>query len=234
MTEITKAPELSGDDFAYAIVKGAISSIPFPLASGVAAEVLSLIIAPPLAKRQEAWVSSIAQGLVDLQEKVEGLKLEDLSNNGTFITMTLQATQVALRNHQEEKLEALRNAVVNSAMPSAPDDDLQSMFLNIVDAMTPWHLRILKFFDEPRELVGRSILQMEITGVMAEPADVAIMMVFPKLNGRMEFIDKIIRDLEAHGLAQVNPKALMLHGFMDRGTSELGRQFLRYISEPTL
>jgi len=110
-SDLTKPPEPSGKDYAYVIVKGAISSLPVPIVGGNAAEILSLILATPLSQRQDELVSSIAQGLVELQEKVEGFKLEDLSENNIFITTVMQATQASLRNHQQEKLEALRNAV---------------------------------------------------------------------------------------------------------------------------
>ena len=136
-------------DIAYAIVKGAISSIPLPILPGVAAELMSLIISSPLSKRQEEWITSIANGLVELQEKVDGFKLENLSENESFITCVMHSTQAAIRNHQEEKLEALRNAVLNSALPNAPEEDLQLIFVNWIDELTTWHLRILKFFDNP-------------------------------------------------------------------------------------
>ncbi|HTS57938.1 MAG TPA: hypothetical protein VMH03_10335, partial [Terriglobales bacterium] len=53
---------------------------------------------------------------------------------GIFTEHTvLQATQIALRTHQEEKLEALRNAVVNSTSGQVLEDDVRAVFLNLVD-----------------------------------------------------------------------------------------------------
>jgi hypothetical protein len=61
----------------------------------------------------------------------------------------LQATSIALRNHQEEKLEALKNVVVNSVLPSSVDDDLKLMFIDLVDELKVLHLRLLRMLYEP-------------------------------------------------------------------------------------
>jgi hypothetical protein len=62
---------------------------------------------------------------------------------------------VAIRNHHKEKLKALRNAVLNSISPNLPEEDLQLMFLNWVDELTTWHLRILQFFDSPETWLNK-------------------------------------------------------------------------------
>jgi len=71
----------------------------------------------------------------------------------------MHASQVAIRNHQSGKLEALRNAVLDSALSNEPEEDMQLMFLNFVDVLTLSHLRMLKlYFDsEPREEIYNSI-----------------------------------------------------------------------------
>ena len=46
------------------------------------------------------------------------------------------ATQIAIRNHQRKKLEALRNAVLNSALVNASEEDIQLMFLNFIEYLT--------------------------------------------------------------------------------------------------
>jgi hypothetical protein len=61
----------------------------------------------------------------------------------------MQANQSAFRNHKKEKIDALRNAVLNSCLPGAPEDDIQMIFLNYIDELTPWHLRIMNLFDDP-------------------------------------------------------------------------------------
>ena len=47
------------------------------------------------------------------------------ANDDEFVSAIQHATQIAVRTHQAEKLEALRNAVLNVAAGTAPGDDLQ-------------------------------------------------------------------------------------------------------------
>jgi hypothetical protein len=54
---------------------------------------------------------------------VNDLTPERLATNEAFVTVTMQASQGAIRNHQQAKLEALRNAVLNSALPNPPQED---------------------------------------------------------------------------------------------------------------
>jgi hypothetical protein len=39
---------------------------------------------------------------------------------------------------------------VNAALPGAPDEILQQIFLNLVDSLTAWHLSVLVFVANPR------------------------------------------------------------------------------------
>ena len=140
-------PESEKRDVAHTLIKAGISFIPG--IGGAATELFSMIIAPPLEKRRNQWLDDIAERLKSLEGVVDGFRVEDLSQNETFITVVMHATQVAIRNHQQEKLEALRNAVLNAARPDALEDDRQLMFLNFIDELTPWHLKVLHFFDDP-------------------------------------------------------------------------------------
>ncbi len=229
--DLTELPKPDVRDYALAIVKGLISSIPVPFAAGVAAEVFSLLFTSPLQRRQDEWMNSIAEGLVELRERVEGFRIDDLSSDPAFVTVALQATQYALRNHQEEKLEALRNAVLNSALPSAPEDDVQLIFLDLVDALTPWHLRVLKLFDDPvkwGERNQRPFPKDWYTSGTRQVLDYA----YPELAGKSELTGKIIQDLGRYGLAEIPGGMMTARGALESRTSNFGRQFLRFITKP--
>jgi hypothetical protein len=167
-------PKQTAGDVVHAVVKGAISGIPIPIAGGVAAEIFGLVLAPPLSKRRDAWFQSLAERLKGVEAR-----LESLGENPAFVTTVLQATQIALRTHQEEKLEALRNAVVNSTSGQVLEDDKRAVFLNLVDTFTPTHLRIVKYFqnresfDVRTELLDVRAVQQsrkatELTNIMVE------------------------------------------------------------------
>jgi len=57
----------------------------------------------------------------------------------------MQATTIAMRSHQTEKLTALHNAIVNSAIPSSSKKDLQLVFVRFIDELTPLHVKLLSF-----------------------------------------------------------------------------------------
>ncbi len=224
-------PKKSVGDVIHALAKAGVSQM--PIAGAPAAEILALVIAPPIERRRVEWIESIGNGLKELALKVEGFKLEDLAKNEAFITTVTHASQAAIMNHQKEKLEALRNAVLNAALPNAPEEDLQLMFLNFVDSFTPWHLAILKFFDNPKQWGqqhGVSFSTPSFAGSLSQILEEA----FVGLKGKRELYDLFVKDLFSHGLMNTES----LHGVMSGSgifasrTTAMGKQFLTFISSP--
>ena len=231
MMELTEVPKPGTRDYVLGIFRGAISSIPFPLLPGIAGELFSFVVTTPLEKRRDEWVVAIAEGLVQLQEKVEGLTLEGLSEDEGFVTVVLQATHVALRNHQEEKLEALRNAVLNSALPGAPEDDMQIIFLGLVDTLTPWHLRILKLFDDPLEWSVKNQRRFPENWALGNARQI-LELAYPELRGQDDLRIKILKDLSTYGLADIPSGTATFRGMLEPRTSNFGKQFLQFITTP--
>lgn len=202
-------PERTGGDVAHAVVKGSLSGIPF--AGGLAAELFELALASPLSKRRDEWMESVAKRLAGIESKVDSLR-----DNPVFITTLVQASQIALRSHQEEKLNALRNAVANSASGTAPQDDLQAVFLNLVDRFTPTHLRILKYFQNRTSLDSVSL---------------------QRLRDARAVTDVIVNELARYGLIE-DHRPYAARGrdsgesllFSDWALSKLGSQFIEFIS----
>jgi hypothetical protein len=131
-------------DYGHAVIKAGLSAI--PVLGGGAVELFSLLFAAPLAERRDVWLQTVVEDLDALSRKVAGGSLESLAANPEFVSALMKATQVALCTHQQEKITALRNAVLNVAAGAAPEDDLQSIFLNLIDTLSPIHLRLFKQF----------------------------------------------------------------------------------------
>src|SRR5215213_10816450 len=104
-----RPPERSRGDAIHRGILAALSAIP------VAAELFETIFAPPLARRQDAWMEAVADGIRQLQERIEGFDWTRLTEDEAFVTIAIEASAAALRTHQAEKREALRNAVLNAA-----------------------------------------------------------------------------------------------------------------------
>ena len=49
------------------------------------------------------------------------------------------------------KHKVLQNALLNSALPSAPEEDRRDIFFGLIDDFTPSHLRLLSMYNEIRD-----------------------------------------------------------------------------------
>ncbi|MFQ5799610.1 MAG: hypothetical protein ACE5H0_13085 [Bacteroidota bacterium] len=194
MTEKEKyePPKSGKGDIVHTIARAGLSAL--PVVGGSSAELFSAVVTPPLEQRRREWMEQVGETLRKLEEE-RGIKLEELQNNPGVIDTVMHASQAALRNSQEEKLRALRNAVLNSALPRAPEQAMQQIFIDLVDSFTEWHLRILKLFDDPHgwfELHNRQPHGLSIEAL--------IQTAFPDLRGRRSFCDQTWRDLYTRGL----------------------------------
>lgn len=226
---IKKLPQPGVGDHAYTVVKAAVSAIPG--VGGSAAELMGLVIAPPLVKRRDEWLVSIAQGLQDLEARVAGFSIGAVASNDVFITAVLHATAVAVKNHQKEKLAALRNAVLNAALPNSPNADLQLLFLRWVDSLTPMHIGLLSLLSNP-ETWQYSELPNNLPGAMGTVKNV-MYLGYPALYAQGTVADKVMNDIASEGLVG-NPSAHQVDGciVLAPRVTELGMNFLAFISEP--
>jgi hypothetical protein len=103
----------TGKDRALTVGRAAVSAVPY--VGGPLAELADLLRSP-LEKRREPWGQEIAEGLRRLEARVESLDPERLGDNPAFVSVMAQATQAAIKTHDQEKLQALRNAVLNAAL----------------------------------------------------------------------------------------------------------------------
>lgn len=221
--------KLTGGDYAHKTIKGVLGAI--PVAGASASEVFDALVASPVSKRREAWMQDVSERLYKLEQTAEGFSAEDLSENPAFVTTLLNATLIAVRNHQEEKIEALRNAVLNSALAIDVDDSLQATFLDLVDRFNPLHLRLLALLRDPTadENVGAKLSNMTM-GSLNQLIEVAL----PELPANREFMDLIWKDLfDAKLIGTENPHVMMTGpGVLQKRTTTLGDQFLDFISFP--
>jgi hypothetical protein len=200
-------------DHRFAIIKGGLSAVPF--VGGVLAEEMGLLVMGPLTRRRDEWWADVAQRVRYLESKEQGFKFEDLANDAQFVSAMIQATQSAERTHRKEKLEALRNAVLNIALGHKPAEDLQAIFLSLVDSFAPVHLELLRFFqhDNPYDR--------------------------DKFRSERYVSDQAIMDLLSRGLIQDtrayaarnrdSDEALVINEWR---VSDLGRQFISLVTNP--
>lgn len=218
-------------DYIHTGIKAGLSTAPF--IGGPIAEFFSFVIAPPLEKRRTEWLIEIYKRLQLLEKTSEDFKPENLAKNEKFFSVFLQATQIAMRTHQKEKLEALRNAVINSVIIPTIDENLQMIFLNLVDRYTPWHLTILQFSDNPGRYAKDHQIQYPIWALGGFSH--MIEYTFKELQGRPFFYKQILKELVSDGLIKESEHfhaGKSGDGMFDARTTNLGKQFLNFIQNP--
>jgi hypothetical protein len=140
------APERTGFDYGVSVAKAGTIVFPF-LGAGVT--LFDLITTPLRTKRLSDWLEQLRLRINELSQKVATLTPVRLAEDEAFNTAFFQAAQAVLRTHQKEKLDALRNAVLNVALGKEANADRQTQFLALVERYTAAHLTLLQFFQDP-------------------------------------------------------------------------------------
>jgi hypothetical protein len=179
----------------------------------------------------EQWRDAVAEAITDLQERVdEPLDLDALAEDPDFLDTLVAATRAAQGTSREEKLRALRNAVANSLLPSAPDDDLRLRFIRIVDEMTPPHMLVLRFLDDPRGWYDEHP-EVQAPNILAGGKWSILDPAFSTF--KREHMTRLLGDLSRWELAGANYNTVMTaEGAWAPSTSDLGKRLLAYIDTP--
>jgi hypothetical protein len=218
-----------------AFVAGGVSFIPIPGVGGVisaATIILAKALKGRYQKREREYVEAITASVEILQSRVAGV--EERIAGDAFLTAYLQAGHVYMRTHQREKLQALRNAVLNVAAGTAPDENLQFVFLNYLDTLTPLHLTLLDCVADPREWAAQR--NLPLAQGWNPDAGAIFEVVYRGQLPAENYHVQLLQDLYTRGLAGNDanpnaflsppPEALLPH------ITDLGRQFLAFITSP--
>lgn len=201
------------------------------------AELFDALVTPPLEKRRDTWREQVAEDLRRLETEA-GISLEELQNNEAFISLLVQATVVAIRNHHNEKKDAIRNCILNAASNSTIDSDIQLSFVRFIDELSPSHISLLLLIRELEEQVRQVRTYEELFQVLT-----------PRIpNGMDQAVFKMMcMDLVTRGLIWISQdigdfpgiyeaSALLLEETRDDLPrvliSQVGHLFLQFLSEP--
>jgi len=184
-----------------------------------------------LKKRRARWHRRFADAVAEIGKRVDETALAALCRKEHFLTIALEAAQIAWRNHSEEKLEALKWAVVHAALPEAANEEVQFMYLRYVDELTPAHLVVVSLLDQPeRWMQGRGIAWPSWRWGTASSL---IQYCVPALRGQPEAIEQVVRELQFRALvdpAHFVRTATAEGELKQRRTTGFGRTFVANIS----
>jgi hypothetical protein len=199
---------------------------------GAGTLLLKQLVTWPFERRMEDWQDALGRKVRELSDQGK-VDLNTLREDPQFTDAVLAATQAAMKTSRQEKLEALRNAVLHAALPTRPDETLQHQFIGLIDRFTTWHLAILKLIADPPAYI-RAHNVPYVTSDYSSSLSGLIETAFPALKGRREMYDQIWADLYAAGLHRTpNLHTLMTGGGgVQPRASELGHAFLKFIEAP--
>ena len=207
-------PARDGRDALHSLVKAGISSI--PVVGGAAVELFTAIISPPVERRRDQWMQQVGEALLILEQRSQ-ISFEALQNDEKFIDTVLRVSQSALRTSHAEKLKILRNVVLNRALDSGPDLNIQHILIELVDSLTPIHFQVLFHF---RPEIGKNFIS---SGIPSFPEHFRELVQNP-LIGKFIWADLISRGLIAEWKEP---------GGLAANATELGLLLLDLIAEPS-
>ena len=214
-------PNKEPADRAYDAARLVLSVFP----NGLAGELLSQILAPPVMRRKDEWLVSIASAVDEIMRWKEGFNFETLQENEQFISALIVATRIATSTHHSEKRRYLRNILVKVGTFCDLDEDLQFIYLRLVDDLSPTHIKILDFFWRGNARIAAA------NGGVLPPSNLHqefVYRILPELKGKAH-VEHVIQDLRSQGLCTAQ-------GITDAMGSQVmtnyGLGFLRFILTP--
>lgn len=208
---------------------GAAVGLAVPLLGPPVQAFIGKFVQAPLEARRERWFGSIGEGLREVQDRLDGFHPSRLTENEEFISAVAQATRAAMATHYAEKLEALRNVVLNTAVGMTVDEVTRGAFMAHLEQFSTLHLRLMRILREP---VSAPEIEAIGGGKLMEPLVPALVRA---LNGTAEpdVLNVVIQDLMGARLVS-NPvdQNLTTDPMTSRCVTPIGLAFLRFIESP--
>lgn len=182
-----------------------------------------------LTERRTQWLNELAHKVHRLEGRIGDF--DHLLDQDTFMDAVTTASQIADRTSRSGKLTLLRNAVVNSVLPDAPDDDTQQLFFDMIDRFTPTHVRLLLLLSDPpgwfiRHNISRPNMTTGSKSVIIEAG-------MPEFAGRKDLMDRYAGALTGAGLVSQSLSGMMTErGLWAASTTPIGAEFLAFVADP--
>lgn len=229
MTERLEPPsESSKRDKVASVLVAAAGELPL---AGTIAEALRQLFGTAYEERQQAWLLTIHDLHLELQQRL--IDLEQLVNDRPgFVTAVHEASRIAIGQHLEQKLAMLQSVLLTSALrPATRDTDLMALrFLRYVETLEPEHIAIMHALTLP------DLEPLRLDGPKPEPftpGEQAIIDAAEHVSTDKTVTRLLLRDLRSHGLVMDEAKKpVPVIGLDIYGPTRLnshGEEFLRWL-----
>jgi hypothetical protein len=196
-TPAERYPEPDNTDKLRGTARGALAAI--PILGGPIAETLSMV----LARRRDDWLKELSDDLDKVNANVEGFSIENLVKDEVFISAAIQATHIAIRFHRREEHEVLRNALLNLALGKGPQEDVQHVVLDAIEAFSAAHIKILQFFWKGWSELNRLGHSSPMRPYAVSNFGAAIGLIYPELKGQEGLMQCTMNDIRNRGFSTV-------------------------------
>jgi hypothetical protein len=215
-------PKTAAIEAVVSALQAGAGLIPFvgsPIAAAVGFGGLRII-----EKRQTVFFEAVVHGLDDVQLQVTEFR-------ESFWTILFHAAEIARRTHEQEKIEALKNAVVHAALPDAPDDVEQHIFVNMVGDFTTLHVRVLNFIVYP-QMFGMNVEDYRGLHALNPYNPQAAWDAIDNIVGvgRRDLVQLCFSEMVSRGLLEYRSRTVALQGAMLPWPTSLAWRFLHFIT----
>lgn len=211
-------------------LEAASGSVPF--VGGSLAVILAHAFSHSYEKRLRAWMEQLADVVQELIDRVDDLEVGSLSEDDGFMDAVATATRIAEKTTSEAKRAALQNALLNIGTGAVADVDKRAVYLRYIDELTPSHMVLLDFFNDPPGFLERRGVPWPnlMMGGLGNVVEVAL----PWLHADRPFLDTLVADLGRWGLvSSPGLNTVMTHDGLRAGRSTAkGREFTDFVSGP--
>lgn len=134
-------------DYCHAAIKIGLNAV--PIVGGAFGSLFETVFESPLDRRKKLWLDKVIDVVNDLCKRIEDLTPEKLSENEMFVTAFLQASNIAIKTHQEEKITYLQSAIKNCVLLADYEETKKLIFIKAIDDLLPLHFNMLFFLSNP-------------------------------------------------------------------------------------
>lgn len=196
-------------------------------------ELFTAINRPLYEKRIEEWRTNISLRLHKLEQSKK-LNIRHLSENEEFVSLLTKGSLAAIQFHQKEKLESLREIVINSALEISAGTlnyEELNMILRITEQLDSTHFIMLRLFHRPHvELI--KMKKKELIN-STDRISTLFLGVFSGLNGKIDLLSRMWSELHSFGLVSTSiftDQFIIIPGTNESNiVTSFGKRFIRMI-----
>ncbi len=183
-----------------------------------------------LTKHDFEFDKAVGDSILELQDKYEQLRPENLKNNEEFWSMLLKASMIAATTMKKEKIEAARNTVINGLLLNI-EESKQALYLRFIDELVVDEYIMLKFFDNPfLYYQSKHKANPEFSGKISRLD--YFLKCFPNYSKSKDYVIIFYDHLINQGLLKKKDYNVSIMNLHNSSSTSIGKEFLHIIENP--